>query len=175
MGWGRHFNLALPLGPRRSCKRTAHTLNKWVIFYFLLAPRVCAVDSVLLAPYFKRLPAWTHPLQHLDLFDFILCVWVFWLHVCLCTICMPNAGIDQMGWLDALDLKLQAVVNRLGMLSPGWSSRRAAPTALNFWAISSDPKESIFFKGWFLINLSHLNGWLCTSTYMDNNLDLMGY
>lgn len=71
---------------------------------------------MLLAPSCKRLPAWTHPLQHLDLFDFMLCVWVFWLHVCLRTICMLHAGRAQSGWQDALDLKLKAVVNRLGVL-----------------------------------------------------------
>ena len=41
----------------------------------------------------------------------ILGVWLFFLHVCLCTVCMPDAHGGQRRALDLLKLELQMVVN----------------------------------------------------------------
>lgn len=40
-------------------------------------------------------------------FLIILFVWVFWLHSCLYTICMPDAGSGQKGASDPQELQLQ--------------------------------------------------------------------
>ena len=47
-------------------------------------------------------------------FSFILCVWVFCLHVCLCTMCMPGAYEGQKRASDALELELQTACNLPG-------------------------------------------------------------
>lgn len=40
----------------------------------------------------------------------VLCVWVFCLHVCLCTMCVPGAYRGQKKVLDSLELELQTDV-----------------------------------------------------------------
>lgn len=45
---------------------------------------------------------------------FLLWVWVFCLHVCLCTICMPDAHENQKTASDSLELVLQKVVSHYG-------------------------------------------------------------
>jgi len=41
----------------------------------------------------------------------ILCVWVFYLYVCLCTTCVPGALRGQKGILDLQEQELQTVVS----------------------------------------------------------------
>lgn len=42
---------------------------------------------------------------------FILCVWVFGLHVCVCTTCAPGSFGGHKGTLGPLKLELQMVVS----------------------------------------------------------------
>jgi hypothetical protein len=44
--------------------------------------------------------------------DLISCVWVFCLHPCLCTTCMPETVRGQKRESDPLDLGLQMIVSR---------------------------------------------------------------
>ena len=43
-------------------------------------------------------------------FYFILCVWIFCLHVCLCIMCVPGACRGQKRASDPVELELQIVV-----------------------------------------------------------------
>lgn len=45
------------------------------------------------------------------LFIFMLCVWMFYLHACLCTICVPGAMGARKGCQVPLELEVQVVVS----------------------------------------------------------------
>jgi hypothetical protein len=49
------------------------------------------------------------PYDSLDLFT--LCLWVFCLHVVICTMCIPCASKGQKKVLGTLELELQMVVD----------------------------------------------------------------
>lgn len=55
-----------------------------------------------------------------------LCIWEFYLHVCLCNMGMPGSHGDQNGALNSLRLELQMVLSHpvLGF-KPGFSGRAA--------------------------------------------------
>jgi hypothetical protein len=58
---------------------------------------------------------------------FVLCVWVFCLHVCLCPTCMAGVCEGQKRALDPLKLELQMLVNHyVGAGNQTTSSARAA-------------------------------------------------
>jgi hypothetical protein len=42
---------------------------------------------------------------------FVLCVWMFWVHLCLCTIYIPCATRSQKREISSLELELQMVKN----------------------------------------------------------------
>ena len=48
----------------------------------------------------------------LDYFRFILCLWVFCIHVCMCTVCMTGAHGSQMKAMNSLKLELQIQTGR---------------------------------------------------------------
>jgi hypothetical protein len=57
----------------------------------------------------------------------ILCVWLFCLHVYLCTMYVPGAQGGQKRALDSLELKLQTVVSHsVGAGTQIWNLYRAA-------------------------------------------------
>ena len=60
-------------------------------------------------PYFKIMLL-TALFSILKLFDFIICLGMFYLCVCLCTMCVPDAGASQKKALALLELELHMVV-----------------------------------------------------------------
>lgn len=66
----------------------------------------------------------------------ILCVWVFGLHVCLCTMCMTGTCGGQRGQQIPWSWSYRCLGAAMWMLgTKAWSSARA-PTALESWNIS---------------------------------------
>jgi hypothetical protein len=63
--------------------------------------------------------------------NFILCVWLFCLHVCLCTTCMPCACRGQKRASDPLEVELKTVGrHHVGAGNQTWLSGRTL-SALN--------------------------------------------
>lgn len=50
------------------------------------------------------------PTVYTLLFYLIVCVWVFYPYVCMCTTCMPGAGRGQKRAMHLLELELRMVV-----------------------------------------------------------------
>lgn len=76
---------------------------------------------------------------------FILCVFVFCLHVCICTIYMPGSHGVQKRVSDPLELELWMVMSTLWMvgIEHGFSAR--ATHVFNHWA-SLQPQDTVFFE-----------------------------
>lgn len=59
---------------------------------------------------------------------------MFYLHVCLCNICMSGAFESQMSQVDLLRMKLWVVVSHRMVADNQTKSSTRATRALNYWA-----------------------------------------
>jgi hypothetical protein len=90
--------------------------------------------------------------------------WMFCLHVCLCTMCMPVTYGGQERARDALELKLQTTMNQVWVSETKPGSSLRAVTAFNHLATSTAPFNYIdWLIDWFVCVLVYMcvYEWLC--------------
>lgn len=91
---------------------------------------------------------------------FVLCVWVFWLRVCLCTVYMSGAHRGQERVLDALRLELQVMSHHVGAANQ--TQEASCGRASSHWGISLQPLlVTVCVPGCFrtLASASWMLGW----------------
>jgi len=85
----------------------------------------------------------------LNIFFYIICVWVFWLKTCLCTTCMPKeiSRFPETGVTDVMSCNMGV---RIELRSSGRTVK-----VLNLWAISPTPLVHFFKRFiYFMYTLS---------------------
>lgn len=70
---------------------------------------------------------------------FILCVWMVYVHICLCTTSMPSNLGDQNSMSDILRLEWQTFVDCHSVLGIKFRSSGSVVNALNYWVICPVP------------------------------------